>query len=205
MKKAAALSAVSLLALTATACGGGGFDSTWFDENCSTEISDVHETINQGQPAGAVIGEAMTQGPIHPPANLSDSEHARIGLYHYDELSGAMELEREVTSDDVFCLEPEIHDPERRQTIDTRAAEVEGDLHGDVYEADFTMVRSPEFPDGIWMGLHSSGLPRGIHVTEDMPEECALEWWAVTDEIDLNATGQGGSLGANALTRAEDC
>jgi len=107
----------------------------------------------------------MTQGPITPPAGIDDSQYASIGLYTYDELSGSMELEREVTADDIFCLEPELKDADRRLTVDTREYQVEGDLHGDVYEADFTMLRSEEYPDGMWIGLPASDLPAGIEVT----------------------------------------
>lgn len=204
-KNATALSGITLICLTATACGGGDVDTAWFDDNCPTEVSDVHESVDQGQPSGDVIGQAVSQGPIHPPSDLESSEYQSIGLYTYDELSGAMELEREVTSEDAFCLEPDIGSSERSETVDTREAEVEGDLHGDVYEVDFTMLHSPEYPEGIWVGLHRSDLPDAIEITDDMPEECALEWWAATEEIDVDAVGDGEPIAGHALTRADDC
>lgn len=205
MKKPIAVTGITGLALFATACGEGGVDTGWFDENCATEVSDIHDAVEQGHPQGDALGEAVTQGPIHPPADLDNSEYEHIGLYAQDDLSGAMELEREVSSEDVFCLEPEIRDAERSQTIDTRDSEVEGDLHGDVYRVDFTRVRSPEYPDGIWIGLHRSDLPQAIEPEEDMPQECAREWWVAAEEIDLNAAGQGEPVGSHAVTRAEDC
>jgi len=161
-----------------TACGSQGQDTAWFEENCAVQVADVRESFENGKPAGEVISQAMTQGPIKPPAALDESQYTRIGLYTHDELSGAMELEREVSTDDVFCLEPELKDADRRLTIDTRENQVEGDLHGDVYEADFTLLRSAEYPEGIWAGLPASELPAGIEITESMPEQCPLQWWA---------------------------
>src|SRR5699024_3917626 len=150
--------------MSLTACGSQGQDIAWFEENCAVQVADVRESYANGKPTGEVISQAMTHGPIKPPAGLEDSQYTRIGLYAYDELSGAMELKREVNADDIFCLGPELKDAERRLTIDTRENQVEGDLHGDVYEADFTLLRSEEYPEGIWMGLPASDLPAGIEV-----------------------------------------
>lgn len=161
-----------------TACGGQAQDNAWFKENCPVQISDIREHFEHGSPTGEVITTAMTQGPINPPAGLDDSQHARIGLYTHDELSGAMELEREISANDTFCLELGIKDAERRLTVDTRANEIEGDLHGDVHEADFTLLRSPKYPKGIWS---ASDLPRGIEITQDLPAQCSLQWWSTGD------------------------
>lgn len=187
-----------------TACGDQAQDNAWFEENCPVQISDVREHFEQGSPTGEVITTAMTQGPINPPAGLDDSQHARIGLYTHDELSGAMELEREISADDTFCLEPGIKDAERRLTVDTRANEIEGDLHGDVYEADFTLLRSPEYPEGIWAGLPASDLPRGIEVTGNMPEQCNLQWWPMK-EIDYDNAAKATQDVAGLITTQEDC
>lgn len=203
MKKNTALSGVLLITLTATACGGGGIDTAWFEENCPTALSDVHENLDQDEPSGEVIGQAMTQGAITPPADLDSSEYARIGLYSQDDLSGAMTLEEEISSEDAFCLEPAIGQGDNHQRVDTREAEIEGDLHGDVYEVNFTLVRSPDYPEGIWMGLDQSGLPKAIEITEPMPEECALEWWAA-DET-LEDAGEGEPVANFVVETAEDC
>lgn len=187
-----------------TACGGQAQDNAWFEENCPVQISDVREHFEHGSPTGEVITTAMTQGPINPPAGLDDSQHARIGLYTHDELSGAMELEREINAGDTFCLELGIKDAERRLTVDTRANEIEGDLHGDVYEADFTLLRSPEYPEGIWAGLPASELPRGIEGTENMTEPCELEWWP-PEAIDYGSAAKAEQDIAGIITREEDC
>jgi len=187
-----------------TACGGQAQDNAWFEENCPVQISDVREHFEQGGPTGKVVTTAMTQGPMNPPAGLDDSQHARIGLYTNDEPSGSMELEREINADDMFCLELGIKDAERRLTVDTRQHEIEGDLHGDVYEADFTLLRSPEYPEGIWVGLPASDLPRGIEITENMPERCELQWWP-TEDIDYGNAAKAPQDIAGLISTQEDC
>src|SRR5699024_3417014 len=173
-----------------------------FEENCPVQISDVREHFEQGSPTGEVVATAMTQGPINPPSGLNDSQYARIGLYTHDELSGAMELEREINADDMFCLELGITDAERQLTVDTRQHEIESDLHGDVYEADFTLLRSPEYPEGIWACLPASDLPRGIEVTGNMPEQCELQWWPA-EAIDYESARKAGQGGI--ISTQEDC
>lgn len=190
--------------MSLTACGSQGQDIAWFEENCAVQVADVRESFANGKPTGEVISQAMTHGPIKPPAGLEDSQYTRIGLYTYDELSGAMELKREVNADDIFCLEPELKDAERRLTIDTRENQVEGDLHGDVYEADFTLLRSEEYPEGIWMGLPASDLPAGIEVTESMPEQCELQWW-VTKEVDWTGAKKSSKDISGSIIKSAEC
>lgn len=190
--------------LLLTACGGQGQDTAWFEENCAVQVADVRESFENGKPTGEVISKAMTQGPIKPPAGIEDSQYTRIGLYTHDELSGAMELDREINADDTFCLESELKDADRRLTIDTRESQIEGDLHGDVYEADFTLLRSPEYPEGIWAGLPASDLPAGIEITNPMPEQCELQWWAMED-VDFNNAVEAGQDIAGTIIRSEDC
>lgn len=187
-----------------TACGGQGQDDAWYEENCEVRVADVREKFEHGEPTGEVIGRAMTQGPIKPPAALDDSAHERFGLYISDELSGAMELQREVSASDVFCLEPGIADPDRRVSIDTREHDIEGDLHGDVYEADFTLLRSEEYPEGIWVGIPISALPSGIEITEDMPEQCNLQWWPAGG-IDYDSTTEAEGDIAGTINKQENC
>jgi len=205
MKKTLTLAGIAATGLSLGACSSGGQDNAWYEENCAVEISDVRDQFEHGKPTGNVIGTAMTQGPVQPPAGLDDNQHARVGLYTYNELADAMQLEREVTSEDTFCMEPEIRDPDRRKTLEPSRSVIEGDLHNPQdYEVDFTLVRSAEYPDGIWIGTGIDQLPQSIEITDNMPEECANQWWSANG-LEFSGTTKAEDTTGSTLNRAEDC
>lgn len=205
MKRTLTTAGIAVLGLTLSACASEGQDNAWYEENCAAEVSDVREQFEQGQPTGDVIGTAMTQGPIKPPAGLEESEHAKIGLYTYDELSDTMELEREIDSDDTFCLEQSIREQDQRLALDPSRSTVEGDLHDEGYEeVDFTQLRSADYPEGIWVGLDIDQLPQSLEITDNMPEQCELQWWSA-DGVDFTTAAKGEDKTGSTLVRAEDC
>jgi len=204
MKKPVLAIGVVVAAILSACSSEGQADSAWYEKNCDVEVSDVREKFEQGEPTGEVIGEAMTQGPITPPAGLNDSEHAQIGLYTYDELADAMELEREVEPDDTFCLEPAIRDKDNRMSLDPSRSVIEGNLHDEGYEeVDFTKLRSEEYPEGIWVGLGIDQLPQSIEVSDNMPEQCDLQWWSAKG-LDFT-TAKKGEDTTSAVIRADEC
>lgn len=205
MKRTLTAVGIAAMGVTLSACASGGDDVAWYEENCAVEVSDVREQFEQGEPTGEVIGEAMTKGPIKPPAGIEDSEHAAIGLYTYDELSDAMELEGEVDSDDTFCLEPEYRDQERRMSLDPSRSMIEGDLHATGYEeVEFTKLRSEDYPEGIWVGLGIDQLPQSIEISDNMPEQCELQWWSAQG-LDFSAAAKGEDKTGSTLVKAEQC
>lgn len=202
-KKARALAGTLILIAAVTGCGGSDAEAeAWFDENCEPLVGDVRETFTQGAPSGDVVGEAIAQGPITPPADLDDSPQS-IGLYTYDELSETMTQEAELATGDLFCLEPSIGDADRRETID--APNIEGEITVEGYNADFTMLRSPEYPEGIWVGIHNSDIPTGFTREEDMATECALGWWPALDVVDFENAGSTETDLAAGIAGFEDC
>lgn len=201
-KKAPALAGTLILIAAVSGCGGGADAEAWFSENCEPLVADVRETFTQGAPAGDVVGQAFIQGPLTPPADLDESPQS-IGLYTYDELSGTMTQEGEVASGDLFCMEQSIDDEDRGETVD--APNIEGEITVEGYNADFTMLRSPDYPEGIWVGIHSSEIPKGIAQEDEMTTECALGWWPATDVADFqNAAAADTELGSG-VEGSENC
>lgn len=199
----AALTAIGALLLATTSCSSGADEQAWFEDNCSTKTAKVTAVNDQGQTTEETSGEAAVQGPINPPAGLDDSS-ARIGMYTYDELDESMTYEEDVTSDSVFCMEPSVEDEERSKTIE--AANISGDLHEDLARGDFTKLRSPEHPDGIWLNLHRSDIPEGISLSEDSTEQCGESWWLDTDRADLdNAEAADETISSHNVESLDDC
>lgn len=204
-KKAPALAGSLILIAAVSGCGGGGGGAdaeAWFSENCEPLVADVRETFTQGAPAGDVVGQAFIQGPITPPADLDESPQ-RIGLYSYDELSETMTQEGEVAADDLFCMEPSIDDEGRGETID--APNIEGEITVEGYNADFTMLRSPDYPEGVWVGIHSADIPKGVAQEDEMATECALQWWPAVDVVDFQDAAAAGTDIASGVVGPEDC
>lgn len=181
MKKTSALTALLILvAATATACSAGGEGGisnkeakAWFSENCPLQTADVKETVVQGKPGGKTVGTAIVQGPIKPPAALSDSSQT-IGLYTQDKLSGELQEHSELSVSDVFCMDPRLqNDPSRRIT-------------NPATQQSYTFLRSPKFPEGIWVGQDSSDLPRGFFVEATSVQTCEKEWWLATDLVNID-------------------
>jgi hypothetical protein len=205
MKKSVTMAGIAAIGLALGACSSGGQDNAWYEENCAVEISDVRDKFEHGEPTGNIIGTAMTQGPVHAPSGIDENPNLKIGLYTYDELADAMQLEREVNSDDTFCMELEIRDSDRNKTLEPSHSTIEGDLHNpDEYEVDFTLIRSAEYPEGIWIGTGKDGLPQSIEISENMPEECVNQWWSAND-LDFNAAAKAEDTTGSTLNRAEDC
>lgn len=205
MKKPFTIAGIAAIGLALAACSNGGQNNAWYEENCPVEISDVRDQFEHGKPTGNIIGTAMTQGPVQPPSVIDENPNLKIGLYTYDEPADAMQLEREVTSDDTFCMEPEIRDPDRNKTLEPSRSDIEGDLHNpDEYEVDFTLIRSAEYPEGIWIGAGKDGLPQSIEISENMPEECVNQWWS-SNNIDFEGATKVEDTTGSTLNRAENC
>lgn len=205
MKKTLTIAGLAAIGLSLGACSSGGQDNAWYEENCAVEISEVRDQFEHGKPTGNVIGTAMTQGPVQPPSGLDENPSLKIGLYTYDELADAMQLEREVNSDDTFCMEPEIRDPDRSKTLEPSRSDIEGDLHNsEEYEVDFTLIRSAEYPEGIWIGTGKDGLPQSVEISENMPEECVNQWWSASG-LDFKGAAKAEDTTGSTLNRAEDC
>lgn len=204
-KKPVIAAALFLIASTATACAANdNSDQEWFAENCATQTADIRESIVQGKPGGAVVGTAIVQGPIKPPSGLDESTQ-KIGLYTYDKASAQMIQEGEIKSADPYCLEP-ITDKNADLRMSLPQSQVEGDLQKDQNEADFTMLRSPKYPEGIWVGLHISNLPKGFSVDDKLEDQCPLSWWPSTDISPVgDAIKIDSEVAKYALTTASDC
>lgn len=182
-------------------CSGGGNDQAWFDENCAAQAAEIKKA-EAGQLVGDAIGEAIIQGPMVPPGGLDDSAET-FGLYTYDEAAETMQEAGEVAAGDAFCMEPGMKEGDRGQTIDV--GNVEGDRHADQSTVDFTMLRSPGHPDGVWVDVHSSELPEAIPA-EEAAAECQLDWWLSADLIDSEAERPtDGEIGSHNVESQEDC
>lgn len=189
--KAAALAGVLVLTATTAACGSDS-GQAWFEDNCQAQTADVYKKVDPatGELSGDVTGKAMTQGAIHPPAGLTEST-ARIGLFSYDENSEKMVQEGELESSDLVCFEQSLGNQDREKKVDR--ADIEGELNQDEWTTQFTKVRSPDYPEGIWVAHDfgmSSYLGAGFDVDGDWGE-CAKEWAPATDITPFDAAGDG--------------
>lgn len=178
---------IAATAFSLASCGSeptGPDNQAWFDENCPTTTAEVHD-VDKGEMVGDSLGQAIIQGPLKPPSNVEDDAEA-IGLYSYNESSEKMTEEGQVAEGDRFCLEPAIDDSDNSESVDI--GNIESDLHAneDEYTVDFTKLRSPKYPDGIWIDRHTSDLPTAIS-TNDAANECELNWWTAPDLIDPDA------------------
>lgn len=187
-----------LAALALTACGddpetteepeAAEPDHTeWFTENCPAEVNNIREdydtTGDDMIPEGDVVGEAMLQGAIRPPAALDNSTE-EIGLYTYDELSEEMVLETTATSDDLFCFDQGIATERDDRQIRVDSHQITGEAHDEDSDQSFTELRSPDYPDGIWVPINFTSMSEsrggGFEVSEEWGE-CSLEWSPATD------------------------
>lgn len=201
MKKTPALAAtLILIAATATACGAnttsGTSDAkakTWFTENCPTQTTNIRESIVQGKPGGATLGTAIIQGPINPPAALDESTK-KIGLYTQDKLTGQMNEQTQLKSTDTLCL-----DPQTRKDTTKRITNPET-------QQNYTYMRSPEYSEGIWVGVDMSELPEGFSVDEKLTEKCDLSWWPAMGITNFEGVGKSDAeIAKYALTTSNDC
>lgn len=201
MRKTTALTALFILvAATATACSPGSEGGvskadakTWFADNCPTQTADVRKTVVQGKPGGETVGTAIVQGPIKPPAALGDSTQV-IGLYTQDKLSGELQEHGELSESDTFCMDPELkNDPSRRIT-------------NPATQQSYTFLRSPKFPEGIWVGQDSSELPRGFLVEGTSVEKCEKEWWLAPELVNIDqAKPASFELAEYELSKSSNC
>lgn len=196
---------ISAAAFSLASCGSdpGPDDKAWFNDNCPTQTADVRD-VDKGEFVGDSLGKAIVQGPMKPPANVEDDSEA-VGLYTLNEASGKMTEEGQVATGDVFCMEPATDESSNSESVDI--GDIDGSLHAeaDEYTVDFTKLRSPKYPDGIWIDRHTSDLPTAIDV-DDAPNQCELNWWTSSDFLDPDADyPSNGEIEKFELADTADC
>lgn len=206
MKPALAVTITTVAAFSLASCGSGpsGPDNeAWFKDNCPTQTADVRD-VDKGEFVGDPLGKAIVQGPLKPPTNVEEDTEA-VGLYTYNETSEQMTEEGQVAAGDRFCLEPAIDEADNSESVDI--GNVDSDFHssGDENTVDFTKLRSPKYPDGIWIDRHTSDLPTAISADE-AGNECELNWWTSSDLLDPEADyPSNGEIEKFELADSADC
>lgn len=199
------------VALVLSGCAAGGASGpeaddggvgAWFEQHCPGQGAEVREADPETQESvGDLVGTAMVQGAIRPPSSVGSKAEV-IRYLDLEESTDELVPVGEVQSGDVVCFEQGLRAPERRLGADTpvRGAAWDGSLL-------FTKVRSPEYPDGVWIDWKFSGVETapGAFLVDGSGVECAGEWTAAVDMtpldgaegleesiIPLNVTGAGG-------------
>lgn len=185
------LLALPLIAVTACSTeedDPGQEDSTvdateWFSENCAAEVSSVYVDFDsEGEPVGEPSGQALTQGAIRAPEDISGGS-TTIGIYSYDETAETMTYESDVESGELFCLEQDILDQDRWQLL--KSSEVDGEAAEQGTEVSFAKMRSPVHPEGVWLE-YDYGSQMGWS-TEGQWDDCPDEWSPATDITDVES------------------
>lgn len=195
MKRPIATAAAIILAATGlTACSTSN-DSKWYAENCTTQTATIQERPGE---------HAITAGPLAAPAALENSNQ-KIGYFTYDELNDGMKQEAPLEAGDTICLDQTIDsDNTRQKTIDT--PKIEGEINQAQYDTiDFSFVRSPKYPEGIWINQYSGDISGGYAVSDLSDEKCDNQWWPSITTEEAGAANSTGEVMQYNLARQEKC
>lgn len=177
MKRTLATAAALLFSATGlTACSGSD-DSKWFAENCATKTATIQERPGE---------LAIISGPLAPPAALEDSS-LKLGYFTYDELNESMKQEDSLEVGDTICLDRTLEsDNTRWKSVET--TKIEGEAKDETLDStDFTFVRSPKYPDGIWINQFSGDLDDSYEISDLTGEKCANQWWPTVTKEEAEA------------------
>ena len=149
-----------------------------------TQTADVRD-VDKGEFVGDPLGKAIVQGPLKPPTNVEEDTEA-VGLYTYNETSEQIPKRAKSQQETASASSPRLTRQTTRNPSDI--GNIDSDFHssGDENTVDFTKLRSPKYPDGIWIDRHPSDLPTAISADE-AGNECELNWWTSSDLLDPEA------------------
>lgn len=210
MKRPITAAAIFILAATAlTACSTGnndtnpagndadasGNDVKWYAENCATQTSTIQERPGE---------LAVSAGPLAAPAAL-DNSNLKIGYFTYDELNDGMKQEAPLEAGDTICLDRTIRDDaDRQKTVDS--FKIEGDVDQAQYDnMNFSYVRSPKYPDGIWINQFFDDISRTYAVSDLSDQKCDNQWWPTATQEEARSSGSVGEVKIHHLARLEKC
>lgn len=174
----------------------------WFEDQCPVLVVELEGGEGEASDDAAL---GLLEGPIRPPADLSEStEH--VGIYSHDEVSDELVYEREVESGDVLCM----LDQEDYETPTNIGEDTIRDFPEDErLNRGMTWVTHPEYEEGVWVEYRPQpGAEGPLGLTLDTgDEECPKGWAAATDMFDVDeaeqADGPVSSSSMDSRTRCE--
>lgn len=200
-KKSVAATAGLILAASLSACGGvenanSSKSQEWFNQNCAVQTANVIEEPEK---------KAVIQGPIAAPADL-DASSLHVGYYTYDELNSSMKQVEPAKAGDTICLERETgKDGARSESIDF--AKIEDDHTREQYGSeDFTFVRTPKFPDGVWINQFNGDISGAYAVDDLTSEPCGNQWWPTVSQEEADSLASSNlTVKRHELVKREKC
>lgn len=164
----------------------------WFQENCPAELIN----LDRGDEEGASSDKAMTAGPLHVPAGAADTDQP-LRYLEYDEMAESFQVIEEMGGDDTICFTQDLSsDDELVKPGDTPVDGSREDVVG------FTKVRTPDYPDGVWIDWQFVSLDQAYRL--DVDDSCAAEWYPAADLIDEEDAPLGEDQG-NDVINPEMC